>query len=158
MNKMRRMRQAGDTIVEVTISIAILGLVIATSAVLINRNYKTITDSQEHTVALKLAQSQIESLKQFLAANPDAAPTLVGATAGFCIAGEDNATYYSASNPACLLGSDGAVTTEVPSFQVNTTFVPVSGVPNAYKVTSRVGWSTILGTQGNVTLNYRMYQ
>ncbi|MGH7237779.1 MAG: type IV pilus modification PilV family protein, partial [Candidatus Saccharimonadales bacterium] len=54
--------QSGDTIVEVLISIAILGTVLAGAYVTSNRSLLAERTAQEHSQALTLAESQVESL------------------------------------------------------------------------------------------------
>lgn len=53
----------GDTIVEVLISMAILGLVLASAFAIANRSYAIGLSAQERTEALKIAESQIELLR-----------------------------------------------------------------------------------------------
>jgi prepilin-type N-terminal cleavage/methylation domain-containing protein len=58
-----RMSERGDTIVEVLIVLAILGLALGMSYVTANRSLLGARQAHEHTEALELIQSQIEQLR-----------------------------------------------------------------------------------------------
>lgn len=77
--------EQGDTIVEVLIAIAILGVVLAIAFSTMNRNIAVMRTNQERTEAAKIAQGQLESLKILSGANP----TALGSQAGnpFCLVG-----------------------------------------------------------------------
>jgi type II secretory pathway pseudopilin PulG len=55
--------QRGDTIVEVLIAMAVLGLVLASAFAISNRSYATGLNAQERNEALKIAESQVELLR-----------------------------------------------------------------------------------------------
>lgn len=55
--------QAGDTIVEVLIAIAVISSVLAITYSIMNRNLLTMRDNQERAEATKLIQAQLEALK-----------------------------------------------------------------------------------------------
>ncbi len=57
------LQQAGDTIIEVFIAVAIISSVLGLAYATINRNTLVIRDTQERTEASKLGQGQIEVLK-----------------------------------------------------------------------------------------------
>jgi Tfp pilus assembly protein PilV len=71
------MGQKGDTIVEVLIAMAVAASVLALSYSTMNRNLLITQDSQERTEASKLAQGQIEALRQIA--------TLPAASVNLCI-------------------------------------------------------------------------
>lgn len=58
---------AGDTIVEVLVAIAVISAVLGTAYAITNRSVQTNQSSQERSVALKVAESQFEMLKSWLA-------------------------------------------------------------------------------------------
>lgn len=62
---MRRLRQAGDTIVEVLIATAVLGVVLAGAYGVASRSLRAARQAQERGEALKLVESQIELLKNY---------------------------------------------------------------------------------------------
>ena len=57
-------RQKGDTIIEVLIAMAIISFILIGAYITINRNILLLDDSQEHSQAVYLLSSQIESLRQ----------------------------------------------------------------------------------------------
>lgn len=67
-NSRLRLNQAGDTIVEVLLVTAVLGLVLAGSYAIASRSLKGMRQAQERGEALKLAEGQIESIKTAVAA------------------------------------------------------------------------------------------
>jgi len=58
-----RLRQEGDTIVEVLIAIAIVSLILTAAYVISNKNTLAIQDNQERIQAQHLVEGQIESLR-----------------------------------------------------------------------------------------------
>ncbi|MDQ3123610.1 MAG: prepilin-type N-terminal cleavage/methylation domain-containing protein [bacterium] len=64
MSKFSIRNQSGDTIVEVLIAVAIISMVLAVAYATMNRNIQTMRDNQERSEAAKLAQGQVEALKQ----------------------------------------------------------------------------------------------
>src|SRR5688572_28551189 len=66
MNNMTTRRQAGDTIVEVLIVIAIVSSVLVGAFYVANTSTKTVQDNQEHTEAQQRLQTQVEALRSYL--------------------------------------------------------------------------------------------
>jgi Tfp pilus assembly protein PilV len=70
MKRLANLRnEAGDTIVEVLIAIAIVSLTLTAAYTTSSRNSQTLQDSQEHSQALQLVQGQLELLRAYLS-NP----------------------------------------------------------------------------------------
>lgn len=65
LKKLLRNNVAGDTIVEVMLALAILGLVLGGAYIVTNQSTLNERRAQERNIALQLAQGQIESMKQF---------------------------------------------------------------------------------------------
>jgi prepilin-type N-terminal cleavage/methylation domain-containing protein len=63
MKASKKTLQRGDTIVEVMIAMAVLGLVLASAFAISNRSYATGINAQERNEALKVAESQVELLR-----------------------------------------------------------------------------------------------
>lgn len=61
---MTKLNQAGDTIVEVLIAIAVVSGVLGITYSIMNKNVATIQDNQERTEASKLVQGQLELLRR----------------------------------------------------------------------------------------------
>lgn len=67
INKLRK-KQNGDTLVEVLIAMAVVSTVLGGAYSITNRNVKNSQRSQEYSQALKVAETQLEQLKSYIAA------------------------------------------------------------------------------------------
>lgn len=67
---MRRLGQRGDTIVEVLIALAVLSIVLTGAYVSSRNSLNNTRDAQERGEALKLAEEQLEKLRNSLATLP----------------------------------------------------------------------------------------
>lgn len=112
MTLFKKLSQAGDTIAEVMICLAILSFVLSSAYVVTNRNQLTTQAAHERSEALKLADSQLELLRAYT--DTHSLPT----NDYFCLqANGGNITVVPmASNPqspsptypaACVAGPDG---------------------------------------------------
>lgn len=75
LNYMRNVNQVGDTIVEVLIAIVIITSVLVAAYQTTSRNTNLTQDTQEHSQALKLAESQLEYLRQYTGSGSSFDPT-----------------------------------------------------------------------------------
>ena len=124
--------ERGDTIVEVLIASDVVRLVLVTEYGLSNKNMLSMQDTQEHTVALKLAEEQTEQLS--------ADPTKPAG--GGCYSG---AVYKSVGDAACSQTVGGA------TYVLN---VLPAGATNEYRVSA--AWTTISGKAATVMIVYRV--
>ena|SRR5581483_11745898 len=106
---LRRLDALGDTIVEVMIVLAILGLAMGIAYATANRSLLNARQAQENSQAAEYVQSQIEGLRYLAAStdpnknifNPPGAPTGI-----YCIHDPLNPTPLAISPPdACSFGS-----------------------------------------------------
>ncbi|MGH7195196.1 MAG: type IV pilus modification PilV family protein [Candidatus Saccharimonadales bacterium] len=157
--------QAGDTIVEVLIATAILGLILAGAYATSNRSLNSERDAQEHTQALTIAQSQIESLRS--------AGSLQSGPAGAVTATCFDASGQPLSFAHCLIASDQSnVVATCPSatpycYKITDSPVPssaailnpanISTSPKVTAITYQViiTWPSITGGQNYTQLYYR---
>lgn len=131
---MRKLKEAGDTIVEVLIAIVIISTVLVGAFEVTTRNTAATQDTQEHTVALKMAESQLETLQ-----NTGSFPSS-GSTCFY------NGAPNDPSNPSqCDV-------TPVPGVTYHVSLVE-SGNPAVYK--ADVQWVGINGQNNDVSLLYR---
>lgn len=133
--------QTGDTIVEVLIAIAVVSLLLTAAYASANHNVAALQDTQEHTEALKLVQSQVELLR----ANGD--------PGGDCF----KSSGVSGVGPDCIVDSNGTPNANGPfklSIDPATTYC--QNDPNSYAISAT--WDGLLGstTPNNVTLCYRI--
>lgn len=85
LRRRRRLNSAGDTIVEVLIVLAVLGLAMSVSYATANRGLQKSRTAQEHSQALGLMNSQIELLRSTFAKQNGAAIEAQAATGPFCL-------------------------------------------------------------------------
>lgn len=148
-DKKRYRYQRGDTIVEVLISIAVVSLILGGAYVTTQRSLLASRAAQERGNALKLAEGQLEQLKNI--ATSSGAGTLFGsATSGtFCVV---NGSITDAGNAGCAVDSAGQPTGKEPVYHLSAT-----RAGNTFTVKNT--WSSALGTGNeNLQLTYRLYQ
>ncbi len=138
--------ERGDTIIEVVIAMAVLGLVLGASAVLASRTSKTMQTSQENAVALRAAQQQLEFLQFFAGTQPDNLPT---DSKDFCMKDEKT---HATNSAECTTANGGA--SYVP--RITTTYHEEEG--GYYDAHVAVNWETLTGVPGSVELSQRIYK
>jgi prepilin-type N-terminal cleavage/methylation domain-containing protein len=135
-----RKNQQGDTIVEVLIAIAVVSMVLVAAYVTTVHSVNTMEDTQEHSEALQLAQTQLEFLHNY---NSSVTPV----ADGDCFKADGTLTA-TASN--CVVNASG--TTTAPTlFTIKIT----NDSPPTYAVA--VTWASLSqgGTTNDVTLYYQ---
>jgi Tfp pilus assembly protein PilV len=132
--------QRGDTIVEVLIAVGIITLVLAGAYKITTRNMVSIQDVQEHSYALKLAETQTEKLRAAASSDIDA----MGAS--FCFYGNALKAYDETNND-CKQQKGGATYLLKISKPV--------GPSTTYTITVR--WQSITGSDALVTNYYARY-
>jgi hypothetical protein len=156
---MKPLLQAGDTIVEVLISIAILTLVLGGAYYTADRSYRNDQDSNEHTEALTIAESQVESL------TASTSGYLFYQSGGQCLSSTltvegigDNACYIPSNNTSTILPTN---TGSAPfNYVVNISLLnghPIT-VDSVSLYTYKIGvsWPAIGGGTDYVSLYYRV--
>ncbi len=102
---LKRLNMRGDTIIEVMIVLAVLGLAISISYSTANRSLLNTRQAQENSEATKVLQSQIEGIRILGANGPTdpADPLLNPYTHGvpFCIKGGATPVLAEVSDPFC---------------------------------------------------------
>lgn len=139
----RRRRQAGDTIVEVIIAVAVISAILAGAFLVTTRSTHAIRDSEEHAQALQFLQGQVELLRT-AAGRSGGLPSNLNTP--FCLG--TGAYYQPASgNTHCLLGSLYAVSISSP------TSSPGSGTTTFNLSAS---WASLSGGTATVYLAYKV--
>lgn len=140
-------QQRGDTIVEVLLAMAVVGVVLGSSFGIANRSLNIGRSAQERTMALKIAESQLELMKAINKNVP------INETSDFCIKSSSN--IVGAGDNACNDvdgdGGDGLYTVSI---------TPPS-VQEAYEI--KVSWirlgagnDTPENNEDNLTLYYKL--
>lgn len=130
--------QAGDTIVEVLIAVAVISLMLASAFVVVNRSIKSSRQTQERSEALKLLEGQVERLKVLAS---DTSSGVFVRTAPFCIEGS---VIKDESDAACIKGSS--------KYQLSLDRVSA----NTFSATA--SWDGIHGYKENINIMYKLYQ
>jgi Tfp pilus assembly protein PilV len=128
--------QTGDTIVEVMIAILVVSAVLGGAYVTSNHSLKNTRQAQEHAVALKYAESQLEQIKSL--------PT---------------ATILSLPGSFCMDGN-GAVAPSAPCTQTDgidyTVTVTKVASGASFIFTAGVTWPSIISGSDQVSLIYKV--
>jgi prepilin-type N-terminal cleavage/methylation domain-containing protein len=149
-------RERGDTLVEVMVAIVIVATVIGGAYVVSNRSLQSTRSAQERSSALKLAEAQLEQLKNQVTAD---STKIFGAAVptNFCLASDATGTHvYDFTNAAqkanCVTNANGTPTTAEPKYTIN-----VIRTGNNFKLTET--WVDFSGNfSDSLQLNYRAYQ
>lgn len=104
--KPSQIKEKGDTIVEVLISIAVVSLILGGAYATTNRSLLATRDAEERGNAIKLVESQVERLKNLAKTNPTAIfgpgtpdPFCVNNSGGVVAAGDNGCEVNAAGNP-----------------------------------------------------------
>ncbi|HSX32247.1 MAG TPA: hypothetical protein VLF43_03225 [Candidatus Saccharimonadales bacterium] len=149
VSNLRRYHERGDTIVEVLITIAVVSLILGGAYVTTNRSLQATRSAQERSIALKLAESQIERLKSLVATDPD---VIFGAAVPgtFCISNTN--TIVTAPSANCGFNGSGAVSATQPVFNI-------AIVKNGNQFNLTETWFSVSGkATDKLQMKYRIYQ
>lgn len=155
-SRLRRLNQAGDTIVEVLIAVLVLSTILAGAYQVASRATKENIQTQEHSQALQVAQGQLEILKSqpsnptaspfcFSISTPNTAAPLTGDPAQL------NSTSYPSECQQALAGGSCAAGNTCFFVAVTRGY---SSDPDLYTATVR--WDGINGGTDQVSLTYRL--
>lgn len=154
MGLVKRLGQRGDTIVEVLISIGIVSLILTGAYVTTHRSTQGIRDAQEHAEALKLAQGQLEQVRQNA---HTATPTVFSQTAGnqFCMVDAIVVT----NTVSCTQDSAGNPTTSQPAYVLQVSRQDCSIGANCHQFTVQVQWDSVTADgKAREQLVYRLHE
>lgn len=143
-----RLKERGDTIVEVLVAIGVTSLILGGAFVITNRSLQGTRQASERQNALKLVESQLEWIKSLSASD---APALFSAPMPACIT--STGAIVTDGNAVCFVNTDGApVGVSVqPRFHLS-----VSRSGNTFTV--RNTWDNVRGAgQDLVEMKYRVY-
>jgi len=83
--KTKPLNQIGDTIVEVLLSVVVIGMAIGLAYGVATRSLKANRQAQERTEALKLAESQVERLKKLASTDTGGAGGVFDKSTAYCL-------------------------------------------------------------------------
>lgn len=125
--------QRGETIVEVLIAIAVIASILGTSYAIVNRNSSSYQQANERTQAVKLAEQQLELVRNLTSTERKA----VKVSDTFCI--KVTTIEYDESN--CM-------------YESNRYKVVATRTLDTFSVTT--SWDGIRGNSENVSIGYRI--
>jgi prepilin-type N-terminal cleavage/methylation domain-containing protein len=143
-------QQAGDTMVEVLIAMAILSFVLSGAYAVTNRTLANSRQAQERGEALQLATQQLELLSRFVATATVAEIANLKSTGSpRCVQLENDSLFVTDPGDECI-------STDEIEYRTSFRYVTVAG-QNHYEVT--VGWPAATGNgDDNLNLVYRPYE
>jgi type II secretory pathway pseudopilin PulG len=148
---LKSLNRAGDTIIEVMVVLAVLGLAISISYTTANRSLLDARQAQENAQATELLQSQIEELRTL--ATSATQNIFVTSPPGqlFCIEPNNTVGLTSTVSPQSYCHYDNL-------YDITILYTPTAGVTGG-RFNLVATWPDIQG-DGNdtVTLSYRYYQ
>ncbi|HEY1645514.1 MAG TPA: hypothetical protein VGF75_03965 [Candidatus Saccharimonadales bacterium] len=163
MFKRLKKLEDGDTIIEVLISLAILVLVLSGAYYAASLSYRNDRDSQEHSQALTIAQSELEELRVYGDSfnqiggcmNPPDSP----AAPNSCFVASNNTSDFFSSQRSCIAAGvpycyDVVIKIQSTSI-INQNQPSPTVTVNTYKV--QVTWPELGGSNDDsVSLYYRL--
>jgi prepilin-type N-terminal cleavage/methylation domain-containing protein len=157
MKIIKGLGQRGDTLVEVLICILIVSVILTGAYVTTNKSSLRVMDSQEHAVALKIAQGQLEQIRQnATTASPNVFDRALGNA--FCIVGGQ---IKNSTDVSCKQDQSGAATTAEPAYAITATRLACAGTlpANCSMFSVKIQWQSIsTKTQSYEQLSYRLYK
>lgn len=149
MNMRDRHHQAGDTIVEVVISVAVISAVLIGAYTLTVQSTQAVRTSEEHAQALQLLQGQVELLRNAAGTAGVLAESPTSLTTPFCLynTGGSPARYLSTDNAHCLLDNLYYLSITGPPS------LPPSGT-TTFSLTAT--WAGLGGNNNSVGLAYKV--
>jgi prepilin-type N-terminal cleavage/methylation domain-containing protein len=163
---LKALTQRGDTIIEVMVVLAILGLALSISYATADRSLLNARQAQESSIATELAQSQIESLIP-LANDPSSSANYLyiqsttNPTTSFCISSTGNVVPFSGiykepnASDVGFTGYPASCISANALYHTAINYNPTAA-PDDFQVT--VFWNDVEGQgQDSVTLDYRVH-
>jgi|SRR5579884_3053515 len=143
--KLRKLTNTGDTIVEVLVVTAVLGLTLSISFATASRSLLNTRRAQESSQASDLVQSQIEVLRTMTGNHP-MDPNYIFKSGPYCVSGTSSQPYKLSTGSDC----NG----------INTFYNLADTYDNSsHTLTVAATWADVIdGTNDSVTMYYRLYK
>lgn len=143
-----RRSEAGDTIVEVLISIVVVAVILTGAFMVSQTSTKNVRDSEEHSQAVNILQGELEQLRSvaMTATGADKTNLLNSGITKVCVSG-------GAVNPgSCTKTGPQNYTWWVKKIGV----MPTANTPNVYTFQGTIQWDSVTGGQAQEQLSYRV--
>jgi prepilin-type N-terminal cleavage/methylation domain-containing protein len=150
LRKLKLSNHRGDTIVEVMVVLAVLGMAIGISYATANASLLETRQAQENSEATELAQSQIEALRTLT--QPGATPNIFASAGPYCLVAAPPSYSLDTGSSCAISGGSFNYTISVMYLS------PVTNPTTPDQFTVNVTWPDVQG-YGNdqVTLVYRVH-
>ncbi|MGH7142364.1 MAG: type IV pilus modification PilV family protein [Candidatus Saccharimonadales bacterium] len=139
-------KQAGDTIVEVVIAIAVIATVLAGAFAVTSASQRGVRNSEEHSEALQLLQGQVELLRS-AAAQTGFFSAISSLSTPFCLTSSP-LSFELATNDLCTQDTLYNLAISSPSV------TPAVGTTTLFNLTAT--WNALEGGQNQVQLSYKV--
>lgn len=148
-----KLHERGDTIIEVLIVLAVLGMAISISYATANRSLLNARQAQESSTASELARRQIERIRTLSGITDSTDPNYIYVTnRSFCINDANNVVPIIGSPfpPACQFSVGGSYSYDIQSDYLGS-------ANDNFRVT--VTWDDVMGQgRDRATLEYRVHK
>lgn len=146
----------GDTIIEVLVVLAVLGLAVSIAYATANRSLLNARQAQENTEATEIAQSQLETIHS-LSADPNSRIYSAGLTTRFCFL-TSSPTTPSTAGCDNAFGNNNLYSVYDYNCSTDPGASPCTAITASNTFIVQVIWPDV-ADQGNdkVTLTYRVY-
>ena len=136
--------ELGDTLVEVVIVLAVLGMAISISYATANRSLLNARQAQENAEATELVQSQVENLRRYSDITVPTDPNYVYDTTPFCF---NAGSKQTAGGGNCTLNS---------RYAIGIVYSSLASPGGTFRVTAQ--WPDVSGEGiDSVVMSYRLY-
>ncbi len=150
------LNQKGDTLIEVLICIMIVTVILTGAYVTTQKASQGVRNSQEHAEVLKIAQSQLEEVREN--ANITSGSKVFSIVPPFCMV-DSTPIGVAVSSGKCVQDSSGQPTSTAPLYNVSINRTPCNNAgPKCWLFTVKVTWDTI--TNDGVSseqISYRLH-
>jgi prepilin-type N-terminal cleavage/methylation domain-containing protein len=151
-----RLDRRGDTIVEVMVVLAVLGLAISISYATANTSLLDTRQAQENSQAAELVGSQVESLR-VMAPNLSTDPNYIFINSPFCVGPTNNVVIITNLNSPPAACQPNTIYTITINYCSSASCPSLGVTDNTFKVQAK--WQDVEGPQTDTdTLTYRVYQ
>lgn len=153
--------EVGDTIIEVLISVLVVSSVLVSAFAVVNKTSQNTIQNQEHNVALKILEGQMERLK-IASVDPD--PTsqqMYTLNRTFCLSGSNELKANSPSGPpSTSVGDYAPECVVVNSDSTVPYYISIEGVgaPVKETFTATAVWDGVTGSQDRVQIVYKLFK
>lgn len=154
-------KEAGDTIIEVLISVLVVSSVLVSAFAVVNKTSQNTIQNQEHNVALKILEGQMERLK-IASVDPDpSSQQMYTLNQSFCLNDSSEIKKNSPSGPPSTNTSDYASECIVVDGDSTVPYyISIKGVgaPVKETFTATAVWDGVTGSQDRVQIVYKLFK